>query len=502
MKRVLSLVLALVLIMGVLALASCGGNGDGTTTPKPVITGDGKTEATTTYNPAAALPGEAEGPLAGYEDVDFGGYTFTFAAHINATDSWPDYEVYADEDSGGILDAAIIERNNVMYDNYNCFIEVEDIELNTIGNDFNTNSCNVDIGSYKYNMGSKGTSGQYYDFYTLDVNLNNPWWDQGIVRDGTVDGQLHYMLGAFSLVSFDATWVLFFNKSVQENDPDISGIDFYQLVYNNEWTLEKFYEIIKKAGQDDGNSTMETGTGDIFGLVSSDFGPRGLYFGAGQGYTIKTDDAAKNSTFTHAFNDAAAEAAEQIVEIYSHDYVKTAGYSTVYSQITSGLTLFAPETLNKASMFAGATGGTATVQVGVLPHPKLTADQAEYRHTVDNHMIYICVPKTCKDLDRISKFLELYAYHSYHTVYAKYLELYKYEYTTDTDTAEMVDIILKSRTFDLAYYYGWGGNVDSEFRSRILEGENIISTLGGELGKAIENSAVTYKENLKEAGKK
>jgi 16S rRNA (cytidine1402-2'-O)-methyltransferase len=35
---------------------------------------------------------------------------------------------------------------------------------------------------------------------------------------------------------------------------------------------------------------------------------------------------------------------------------------------------------------------------------------------------------------------------------------------------------------------------------RILEGENIISTLGGELGSAIENSAVTYKENLKKAG--
>jgi hypothetical protein len=185
-----------------------------------------------------------------------------------------------------------------------------------------------------------------------------------------------------------------------------------------------------------------------------------------------------------------------IIDIYSHEFVTITGYTTVDSQIRGGLTLFAPETLNKASMYAGKQGAsTEAVQVGILPHPKLSSDQANYKHNIDNHMIYICVPKTCTDLDRIADFLTLYAYHSYHTVYAKYLELYKYTYTTDTKAAEMVDIILQSRSFDLAYQFFWAG-VDTEYINAVKEGRNVIAELRGSLGSAIEAAAVTYKEYL------
>lgn len=498
MKRVLSLVLALTLLLGVLAFASCGGSGDNATTTNPMdgMT-TGKTEGTTTpKDPGLENPGEnPNDPMPGYENVNFGGHTFTFASCINATDGWADYEVYAEEDRNGILDSAIIARNDVMFDNYECFIAVEDIDLGTLTNDFATNQNRIDIASHKYNVNSKG-NGQYYNYYSLDIDLTKPWWDQGFIRDVTVDGQLYAMLGSFSLTSFDATWVMFFNKTVQEQDDDIRDIDFYELVDNNEWTLDKFLEIIKRAHSDDGDQTMTTGSGDIFGLVSSSFGIRGLYFGADQGYSIKTDDKTGKSTFTHAFTDAAVTATNKIIEIYSNEGVAIASYDVVQSQIRSGLVLFSPETLNKASMYAGKQGAsTEAVQVGILPHPKLSSDQAKYKHNIDNHMIYICVPKTCTNLDRIADFLTLYAYHSYHTVYAKYLELYKYTYTTDTKAAEMVDIILQSRSFDLAYQFFWAG-VDTEYINAVKEGRNVIAELRGSLGSAIEAAAVTYKEYL------
>ena len=124
----------------------------------------------------------------------------------------------------------------------------------------------------------------------------------------------------------------------------------------------------------------------------------------------------------------------------------------------------------------------------------------EYKHNVDNHQIYMCVPKTCTDLDRIAKFIEVYAYHSYYTVYKQYLNLYKYTYTTDTDSAQMVDYILNSRTFDLAYQYNWAG-IDGEYLGGVQAGNNIVAELGGSFGEAIVTAANKYRDGMKGAGK-
>ena len=289
---------------------------------------------------------------------------------------------------------------------------------------------------------------------------------------------------------------MFFNKVVKEGNENLRNIDFYQLVYDNEWTLDKFFELVKMAYHDDGDQEMAVGTNDIFGLVSSSFGIRGLYFGADQGYVVKTTEKDGTSTFTHAFTQAAVEATNKVIEIYAHSATATTDYVKVEAQMRSNTVLFSPEVLRKASYYAGKQGSsTDPVQIGVLPHPKLNAEQNNYKHNVDNHVIYMCIPKTCTDLDRIANFLDVYAYHSYLTVYTDYLNLYKYNYTTDTDSAVMVDYILNSRCFDLAYQYGWA-SVDGEYLKGVEAGSNVVSELQGSLGGAIVEAANTYRDGL------
>ena len=117
------------------------------------------------------------------------------------------------------------------------------------------------------------------------------------------------------------------------------------------------------------------------------------------------------------------------------DYVK------VETQMRSNTVLFSPEVLRKASYYAGKQGSSSeAVDIGIIPHPALNEEMSaakEYKHNVDNHQIYMCVPKTCSDLERIADFIEVYAYHSYYTVYKNYLNLYKYTYTTDTDSSRL-----------------------------------------------------------------
>ena len=468
-----------------------------TTTQSPLTSGSIAIDYTTTQRPNP----ESEYGLTtryGFEDVDFRGYTFNFAAPIDDSDGWASYEVYGEEDGAGILDTAIRQRNTVMLDNYDCFIKVEAMSLGNISNDFATGECTVDVGLYKSNMQTKASS-NYIDFHTLDIDYDTPWWDTGFIEDATVNGQLYTMLGAFSLTSFDATWVMFFNKTVKETNDNLRNIDFYELVYEGNWTLDEFFKLIKMAAHDDGDQTMTTGTDDIFGLVSSTYGIRGLYFGANQGYIVQNTAADGTSTFTHGFTQASVEATNKIIEIYHDSAVTTANYTQVESQMRSNTVLFSPEVLVKASFYAGKQGSsTEAIDFGILPHPALNEKQAQnmdFNHYFDNHAIYMCIPTTCKDIDRITAFIDLYAYHSYYTVYKEYLNLYKYTYTTDTDSAVMVDVILQSRSFDLAHQYGFA-SIDNEYIRSVQNGINKAYELGAMYGGAIVESANAYRDKL------
>lgn len=496
MKRVLSMILALTLLCSVFALTACGGDGTASTTLPPLNSGSG-TDGTTAAStiPDINDPNAAINARPGFEDVDFSGHTFTFASPLDNSKGWGDYEVYAEEDGEGILDAAINERNNLLLEHYDCFIAVEDMADGTLKNDFATGKNKIDIALYQYDMNTRANA-DYYDFYQLGVDLDQPWWDRGFIEDATVNGQIYTMLGAFSLTSFDATWVMFFNKKVQETNDNLRGIDFYDLVYNNEWTIDKFFELSKMAAHDNGDQQMTVGTEDVFGLVSSSFGIRGLYFGANQGYIQSKTGDDGTTTFTHAFTQAAVEATNKVIEIYKHSSTALANYTEVEAQMRSNTVLFAPEVLRMASYYAGKQGSSSEpVSIGILPHPKLSAAQNNYKHNVDNHVIYMCVPTTCSDLERMTDFLELYAYHSYYTVYKSYLNLYKYTYTTDTASAEMVDMILQSRSFDLAYQYNFA-KIDTEFIDGVKNGKNVVSELGASFGNAIVEAANTYRDSL------
>ena len=503
MKRVLSIVLALMLLCGVFALASCGDGGSTQTSSTTDNLGPGDGTEPTTVQTEMPAPGENDEyglkPLAGYENVNFGGKIFTFEAVLDDPD-WNCYEIaVADEDASDSLSMAIIRRNDTMMELYNCGIEQVASSEGILANDFATEQCHIDIAATHYNLLGKG-NGNYYNLATIGIDLSNPWWDQGFVNDVMVDGFLYTIIGDFSLTSFDATWVMFYNKEVLDQNEKLRGTDLYALVDNGEWTIDKFTELVQKAKQDDGDQVMATGTADVYGLVTSEYGIRGLYFGAGASYVTKTEDAAGNTTFTHGFNDNASLVAQAVIDIYADDAVTIAKYTVVGSQINNGLTLFAPETLDKARNWSDA----GLKNFGIVPHPVYSAEQLAtvgYKHNVDNHLIYYVVPTTINyDISIIANFLELYGFHSRYIVYPEFLNLYKYNWTNSEEDAEMIDIIMNSRTFDLGYQGNWGG-VDRELISGVQSGTNIVSQIGAELGDVVEQKAADYKQALKDGAK-
>ena len=445
------------------------------TTPTTAATQTTATTQTTKLPEVPELDNESavESIRTGYEDVDFGGHTFTFAAPINTTDGWSSYEVYGEQNGAGLLNDSIAKRNELLKKHYNANVKVVDINNAAIGDTANVGGNNIDIVITRYNLAgvNQGTTGQntqfarsYYNLHSLGIDFNKPWWDTAFINDTTIDGKMYAVLGAFSTTSFDATQVIFFNDTVKKSIPTLKNVDFYDLVANNEWTLDTFLELIRLAKRDDGDGYMTVGTNDVFGYVSSTIGIRGLYFGAGQGYIKKIDNKFGGTTFESAFGQDALSATDMIISIYGNDAVSQANYTIVDNMMRSNSTLFTTDVLRIAAYLSGKEGANIEgIDFGILPFPKLNSSQSDYSHTIDNHMIYLYVTTSSTDISKIAKFLDLYAYHSYYTVYKDYITTYGEELTGDKKATDMVDLILRSRYFDLAYNYNWGNNIDTAY---------------------------------------
>jgi hypothetical protein len=85
-------------------------------------------------------------------------------------------------------------------------------------------------------------------------------------------------------------------------------------------------------------------------------------------------------------------------------------------------------------------------------------------------------------------FLFYFAYITYFSSYKNFLNYYKYYYTSDTDSATMIDEILRSAMCDFAYMHNWL-DINEKYISSVLAGENPIEGFRTELGEELEAKA-------------
>ena len=126
---------------------------------------------------------------------------------------------------------------------------------------------------------------------------------------------------------------------------------------------------------------------------------------------------------------------------------------------------------------------------GMLPIPKMYADQDRYYHSVSpSKTSALAIPRTVQNVEDLGLVIEAIAAMSKNIVTPEYYDrTLKLQATRDDDSGRMLDIIFASRVYDLANIYNWGNAVsafyyaDSNFVSRF---ENI----SGSVQNAMENT--------------
>jgi len=228
----------------------------------------------------------------------------------------------------------------------------------------------------------------------------------------------------------------------------------YDVVSQGKWTYDTLLEYTSSV-YDDLNRNGARDKDDFYGLVSGMQSNLNVYlwsFG-NQIYTRQTD-----GTFAYTYyTDRTVDTFEKVVSMFNN-------YDGIYGEIphnfgsemfSQGKALFANGHLSHSIVFLGDMQNP----YGIIPYPKLDEEQKNYASMVDGGAHSISVPVIAEELDFIGLITEAMAAETYKKILPVYLDqTLKLRYSDSPEDAEMVDLILSSRVFDIGYIYdNWQG---------------------------------------------
>lgn len=461
-KRALTLLLACLMVLPM--LAACSENA----ADKEETTAAETTAPTTPSADEETVPVEEEEPeiLPDIPALDFEGRTFTFlTSGIGDTngEDWETFDVWVEELNGDVINDAVMERNLYINETYN----VQIAEYKTTGTTLSEIQTEVKVGSGAFdaafthfeNGANLAQTGSLHNLYDMPyINLEQPWWDQRGVADMNLMGGVFLATGDITIVDNDATWVLMFGKQMIE---DLQMENPYDLVREDRWTYDVLYDMAASASVDmNGDGTLKW-KDDQFGFMTSSYSSQGLMYASGE--KLVTRDADNNLVALSDINrlSGVVEAAARIMGDKMITF-QTGYEGTVPDDIRAvfeeGRALFYGEVMQCIIRMR-----ESETEFGLVPWPKYDETQQDYYnlvHTSAGRGVVIPVSQT--DYEFAGAIIEAFAAKSMYTVTPAYYDVaLTYKYMRDTESAEMLDIILASRIYDLGLIANYGSMAGS-----------------------------------------
>ena len=421
----------------------------------------GETPAETTAAPTTAAPAtEAAETLGVPETADYGGHTFTvlYAGHTVST------EFGFEEESAIALDNAQYKRVKTVEQAYNVdIVEVQKKSSSTNGNGAGyqelSNAANSGTTDYDltltsaYDVAVLAYNGYLYDMASVPgIDLSKSWWDRNATDSLTVNGVTFFTTGDITVSDNYATFAIMFNKKLLKD----YGLESpYDMVYDGTWTFEEFGKMCKTVSEDlNQDGVMDTN--DRFGLLVWDDSIVGVVNAAGERCATIGEDGNIELTF---YNDTTLAALEQYAAIaYDTEYALT--YQRHAKTATVLQTMWPNDQALFFTSYMSSIQGCRSMEsdFGILPYPKLNAQQDEYYSCVAPYNArFICVPLVQENVERTGVITEALAYYGKQIVTPAYYDVNLIGLSTrDEESSDMLDIIFGNRVYDIGYFYQLG----------------------------------------------
>ncbi len=387
---------------------------------------------------------------------DFGKETLTFFSRMY-NGVWSS-DLMSEGQDGRYVNDAVYKRNSKISEQYN--VNIEEIESGnvTFRDDVGNRIASGDTSYQVLYMGLADAANAALSGYLLDmtemsnINLEGEWWTQSSNDAWSIGGSQYFATGDITTIDDQAIRTMFFNKDIIK-EHNLKTI--YELVYDNEWTYEKFFEYAEIAKRDNGDGV--TDLNDTFGATAQVTFGFMMTMASGEMLVKKNNEdipelaVANDST---RFVDVVGYLTERIAD---NDGIYLGADQDIQNLFGNGQALFLAEVLLHAETFRM----NFDINFGIVPMPKYNSEQEEYhQYTTGYCTTVICFPTSTMDsaLDMSTFLVEAMAIESVETVTPAYYDVcLKGRYADDVESMSMLDIVTTNVSSDYAEILGWGG---------------------------------------------
>ena len=452
LNRVMALLLALLTVVGGLALAACGSD-----TPDVPVTPDTPDTPSDPATPDA--PTDPDAPVDYIMSIPKQNYGKSFTMLTDSGDLRRKELYIASEDEalGDTMDTAIFYRNNRVEEHLGVTIEnvtangawaSRDEYINRIYTSYSTGDQDFQMASCYMAFASNGAvAGYYYDLNSIDaIDLDSVWYVQNWFENTLINGQCYMALGDLSLNMWKNLNAIFFNKQIA-NELDLTST-LYQKAANGDWTFEYLMECAELSSSDDGNQVWDVN--DTYGLILTRFNCRAMvtYFDI-----PVTCLNAQDEYEICLYNERTETIYGQLHSyIWNNDCVykfleKDSDIETGKAMLSEDRLLFFPTYLQVSQDLRAMDG-----EFGILPMPKLDDSQEGYRsHSNDNFAVFL-IPGHCDDVEFAGTVFDaMNAENKYSVIPTYYDVVLKGRTTKDEQSVLMLDIIRDNLSFDFSF---------------------------------------------------
>lgn len=397
-------------------------------------------------------------------DEKYEGMEIRIAMHPVGGTDWQDWlsrDIDTEAPNGEVINDAVYARNLAVEEKFDVVITgVENKDINmAVQKQVKAGSDDFHIVTPRIESIKSTVRGGYFvNLYSLEyIDLSKPWYDQMMIDNATILGQLYYVTGDMIILDDDSTSAMVFNKKmVTDYNMELP----YDLVFNNKWTFDKMNEMITAAAKDlngDGKADLE----DQYGLLwQRDAIVSYLHAGGGRIVNINSEgipeltlgDEKNYLILTKLFEIMYRD--DVVINLHHLE-----GKQDIYQLQTK---MFSEDRalMMWIRMRVVETLRNMVTDFGIIPIPKFEETQESFYHTVNRYTgAAVAIPNTSAfDPQIAGVIIEAMSGESRYSLLPAYYETnLGTKIARDPESTLMLDIIMQNRVYDTGELYDIGG---------------------------------------------
>lgn len=384
---------------------------------------------------------------------DYEGYIFKIAS-TNQNDRQTDF--IAEEENGATLNDLVFRRNLQVEETYNITIEATAMDFGAL-NALIQKNVSAGDNTYDLHMSNATAYTLASGGYLLALNdmpgldISKPWWDQDAISGMSIGGNIYMITGDITPNGMLSSECVLFNKKLFDD----RGIDYpYESSFAGTWTLDEMYTICGNLSEDINGDGKYNSKEDLFSITCWFDAAHGFFYGAGGQMTKKdSEDIPSLSWDIENYTNIYMKIYDVIIT--SNGFYSTTDHEYSFKVFEEGRAYFCELSFQKVGTFLRNMND----DYGVLPLPKYDEAQLRYVSDMTGACSMLVVPITAEDPERSGNVIDALGASAYDLISPSlYDVIASVKNVRDEESAEMVQLIIRNRVFDMSHMYYIAGD--------------------------------------------